>query len=93
MKKITVLLPYLFFSSAVIAVIIEYLFISSHFFYSHYLKYTLMIEIIFPILGIILGAFGKSGVQKIIAIILNSLYFILFSSLALLNLWILTFGK
>ncbi|EEL72719.1 hypothetical protein bcere0026_2480 [Bacillus mycoides] len=52
-----------------------------------------MIEIIFPILGIILGAFGKSGVQKIIAIILNSLYFILFSSLALLNLWILTFGK
>ncbi|QWG26419.1 hypothetical protein EXW58_01700 [Bacillus mycoides] len=93
MKKITVLLPYLFFSIAVIAVIIEYLFISSHFFYSHYLKYTLMIEIIFPTLGIILGAFGKSGVQKIIAIILNSLYFMLFSSLALLNLWILTFGK
>ncbi len=93
MKKITVLLPYLFFSIAVIAVIIEYLFISSHFFYSHYLKYTLIIEIIFPILGIILGAFGKSGVQKIIAIILNSLYFMLFSSLALLNLWILTFGK
>ncbi|EJR01623.1 hypothetical protein [Bacillus cereus] len=93
MKKITVLLSYLFFSIAVIAIIIEYLFISAHFFYSHYLKYTLMIEIIFPILGIILGAFGKSGVQKIIAIILNSLYFILFSSLALLNLWILTFGK
>ncbi|MEK7018462.1 hypothetical protein [Bacillus sp. FSL R9-9410] len=93
MKKITVLLSYLFFSIAVIAVIIEYLFISSHFFYSHYFKYTLMIEIIFPILGIILGAFGKSGVQKIIALILSSLYFILFSSLALLNLWILTFGK
>ncbi|WP_236736139.1 hypothetical protein [Bacillus mycoides] len=69
------------------------MFISSHFFYSHYLKYTLMIEIIFLILGIILGAFGKSGVQKIIAIILNSLYFIIFSFLGLLNLWILTFGK
>ncbi|MDM5237315.1 hypothetical protein QUF83_14410 [Bacillus cereus] len=88
MKKITVLLSYLFFSIAVIAVIIEYLFIPSH-----YLKCILMAEILFPILGIILGAFGKSGIQKIIAIILNSLYFILFSSLALLNVWIMTFGK
>ncbi len=52
-----------------------------------------MAEILFPILGIILGAFGKSGIQKIIAIILNSLYFIPFSSLALLNVWIITFGK
>ncbi|MFK4467882.1 hypothetical protein [Bacillus sp. RC252] len=52
-----------------------------------------MIEIMFPILGIILGEFGKLGAQKIIAIILNSLYFILFSSLGLLNLQILTFGK
>ncbi|MGG0728025.1 hypothetical protein, partial [Bacillus paramycoides] len=92
MKKRTMLLSYLFFSIAVIAVIIEYLFISSHFFYSHYFKYILVIEIMCPILGIILGAFGKPGVQKIISIILNSLYFILFSSLALLNLWILTFG-
>ncbi|MED1568448.1 hypothetical protein [Bacillus paramycoides] len=93
MKKRTMLLSYLFFSIAVIVVIIEYLFISSHFFYSHYFKYILVIEIMCPILGIILGVFGKPGVQKIIAIILNSLYFILFSSLALLNLWILTFGK
>ncbi|MFJ8356440.1 hypothetical protein [Bacillus paramycoides] len=93
MKKITVLLSYLCFSIAIIAVIIEYLFISSHFFHSHYFKYILMIEIMFPILGIILGAFGKSRAQKIIAIILNSLYFILFSSLASFNLWILTFGK
>ncbi|MGH0430181.1 hypothetical protein ACQVPL_13025 [Bacillus hominis] len=93
MKKITVLLSYLFFSIAVIAVIIEYLFIPSHFFYAHYLKYILLVEIMFPILGIILGTFGKSGMQNIIAIILNSLYFILFSSLALLNVWIMTFGK
>ncbi|PGM61505.1 hypothetical protein CN947_13925, partial [Bacillus cereus] len=91
MKKRTMLLSYLFFSIAVIVVIIEYLFISSHFFYSHYFKYILAPKIMCPILGIILGAFGKPGVQKIIAIILNSLYFILFSSLALLNLWILTF--
>ncbi|EJR56341.1 hypothetical protein IIO_05434 [Bacillus cereus VD115] len=93
MKKITMLLSYLFFSITVIAVMIEYLFISSHFFYSHFLKYILIIEIMFPILSIILGAVGKSGTQKIIAIILNSLYFILFSSLAVLNLWIMTFGK
>ncbi|PFU46934.1 hypothetical protein COK86_02260 [Bacillus cereus] len=71
---------------------IEYLFITSHFFYSHYVKYILMIEILCPILGITLASFRKSGTQKIIAIILNSLYFILFSSLAPFNLWILTFG-
>ncbi|PFM58550.1 hypothetical protein COJ48_26465 [Bacillus cereus] len=87
------MLSYVFFSIAVIAVMIEYLFISSHFFYSHYLKYILVIEIMCPIIGIILGALGKPGKQKIIVITLNSLYFILFSSLALLNLWISTFGK
>ncbi|PDZ38481.1 hypothetical protein CN520_16295 [Bacillus cereus] len=82
------LLSYLFFSIAVISVIIKYLFIASH-----YLKYILMIEIICPILSITLVALGKSETQKVIAIILNSLYFILFSSLALLNLWIIAFGK
>ncbi|MGQ4670498.1 hypothetical protein COL64_10115 [Bacillus toyonensis] len=93
MKKITMLLSYLFFSIAVIAIMIEYLFISSHFFYSHFLKYILIIEIMFPVLKYYFRAVGKSGTQKIIAIILNSLYFILFSFLALLNLWIMTFGK
>ena len=82
------LLSYLFFSIAVISVIIKYLFIASH-----YLKYILMIVIMCPILSITLVALGKSGTQKVIAIILNSLYFILFSSLALLNLWIIAFGK
>ncbi|MEW4216481.1 hypothetical protein Q0N59_20845 [Bacillus thuringiensis] len=82
------LLSYLFFSIAVISVIIKYLFIASY-----YLKYILMIEIMCPILSITLVALGKSGTLKVIAIILNSLYFILFSSLALLNLWIITFGK
>ncbi|WP_333727187.1 hypothetical protein [Bacillus cereus] len=82
------LLSYLFFSIAVISVIIKYLFIASH-----YLKYILMIVIICPILSITLVALGKSGTPKVIAIILNRLYFILFSSLALLNLWIIAFGK
>ncbi|EOQ20211.1 MULTISPECIES: hypothetical protein [Bacillus] len=82
------LLSYLFFSIAVISVIIKYLFIAPH-----YLKYILMIEIMCPILSITLATLGKSGTQKIITIILKSLYFILFSSVALLNLWIIAFGK
>ncbi|MGN4544089.1 hypothetical protein [Bacillus cereus group sp. MYBK95-2] len=82
------LLSYLFFSIAVISVIIKYLFIASH-----YLKYILMIEIMCPILRITLATLGKSGTQKIITIILKSLYFILFSSVALLNLRIIAFGK
>ncbi|HGH7181552.1 TPA: hypothetical protein ACJMKL_003771, partial [Bacillus luti] len=91
MKKITTFFSYLFLCIAIIAVIIEYLFISSHFFYSHYLKYILVVEITFPIIGMILGALGESGKQKIIPITLNSLVFILFSSLGLLNLWIMAF--
>ncbi|GAB6653457.1 hypothetical protein bcgnr5415_42560 [Bacillus cereus] len=82
------LLSYLFFSIAVISVIIKYLFIASH-----YLKYILMIEIMCPILSITLATLGKSGTQKIITIILKNLYFILFSSVALLNLRIIAFGK
>ncbi|UIJ66602.1 hypothetical protein LW858_28180 [Bacillus cereus] len=82
------LLSYLFFSIAVISVIIKYLFIASH-----YLKYILMIEIMCPILSITLATLGKSETQKIITIILKSLYFILFSSVALLNLRIIAFGK
>ncbi|MDF9456523.1 hypothetical protein P5837_23360 [Bacillus cereus] len=82
------LISYLFFSIAVISVIIKYLFIASH-----YLKYILMIEIMCPILSITLATLGKSGTQKIITIILKSLYFILFSSVALLNLRIIAFGK
>ncbi|KMP77672.1 hypothetical protein ABEX67_04350 [Bacillus wiedmannii] len=67
---------------------IKYLFISSHF-----LKYILLVEITFPIIEIILGTLGKPRKQKIIAITLNSLIFILFSSLGLLNLWIMILGK
>ncbi|WP_410993998.1 hypothetical protein [Bacillus cereus] len=87
-KERTWLLSYLSFSIAVISVIIKYLFIASH-----YLKYILMIEIMCPILSITLATLGKSGTQKIITIILKSLYFILFSSVALLNLRIIAFGK
>ncbi|MES5868586.1 hypothetical protein [Bacillus cereus group sp. RP32] len=88
MKKRTTLFSYLFLFIAVFAVMIEYLFISSHFF-----KYILVVEITFPIITIILGTLGKPRKQKIIASTLNNLYSILFTSLASFNLWIMTFSK
>ncbi len=51
-----------------------------------------MIEIMCPILSITLATLGKSGTQKIITIILKSLLHS-FSSVALLNLRIIAFGK
>ncbi|OTY60155.1 hypothetical protein BK748_08780 [Bacillus thuringiensis serovar graciosensis] len=54
----------LFLFITVIAVMIEYLFISFLFFYSHYFKYILVVEIKFPIKGIIVGALGKTGKQN-----------------------------
>ena len=92
MQKL-IMWSYVFFLIAIIAAIIQSSFIGSHFFYNHYLKSILIIEIISPIIGIVLGSFGKAGKLKQIAIILNSLFFILFSLLAFLNLWIVTFGK
>ncbi|PGE00876.1 hypothetical protein, partial [Bacillus wiedmannii] len=74
MKKRTTLFSYLFLFIAVFAVMIEYLFISSHFF-----EYILVVEITFPIITIILETLGKPRKQKIIASTLNSLYFILFT--------------
>ncbi|WIY61611.1 hypothetical protein [Bacillus arachidis] len=92
MQKLTKL-SYLFLFIAVTAAVIESSFITSHFFYYHYFKPILLIEIISPIIGIILSSFGKPGKRKQIAIILNSLFFLIFSFLALLNLWIISFGK
>ncbi|MBO1582167.1 hypothetical protein [Bacillus sp. XF8] len=92
MQKL-IILSYLFFLIAVTAVIIQSSFITSHFFYVHYFKSILLVEIISPIIGIILGLFGKAGKPKQIAIVLHSLFFICFSLLASLNLWIITFGK
>ncbi|PEF75895.1 hypothetical protein [Bacillus pseudomycoides] len=78
------------FFIAVTGAIIESSFITSHYFYYHYFKPILLVEIISLIIGIVLGSFGK---PKQITIILNSLFFVLLSFLALLNLWITTFGK
>lgn len=71
-KKITTLFSYLFLFIAVTAVILECLFISSHYFYSHYLKHILVIEIMCPTACIILATPSKPGKQKVIAITLNN---------------------
>jgi len=84
---------YLFLFLAVITQISDFIFSSSVFYYNHYLNFTLLIVIVSPIIGIILGSFGKRGNYKLIAIVLNVGFFISFSLLALLNLWIITFGK
>lgn len=84
---------YLFLFIAVITQIIDFIFSSSAFYYNHYLKFTLFIIIVSPIIGIILGGLGKRGKYKLIAILLNAAFFVSFSLLALLNLWIITFGK
>lgn len=88
-------LSYVFFSIAVIAKIIETAFRTSDFFSSHYLNFTLLIVIVSPFVGIILAPFGKGRNPKwiAIAIALNSIFLFLVSPLALLNLWIINFGK
>ena len=75
------------FSIAVISVIIKYLFIASH-----YLKYILMIEIMCPILSITLATLGKSEHKNHYYYFKESLLHS-FSSVALLNLRIIAFGK
>jgi hypothetical protein len=47
----------------------------------------------FPVIGGILGTFGKSGKHKSLAIAANILYFCVVSPLELLNLLILAFGN
>ena len=88
---------YLFFFIAVIIQIIDFIFSSSElnreFYYNNFLQLTLLVLIVSPIIGIILGSFGKRGKHKLIAIALNALFFVSISLLAILNFWIITFGK
>jgi hypothetical protein len=87
------ILSFLFLSIGVIAKISGYLFISSDIFYYSFLKFTLLLAVVCPIIGVILGTFGNKGKQKHIAIASNIVFLCIFSPLALLNLLILTFGK
>ena len=86
-------ISYLFLFIAVIAKIIDFIFFSSAFYYNHYLYFTLLIVGVCPIIGFFLGLFGKRGNHKLIAIALNVVFFVSFSLLALLNLFVFTFGK
>lgn len=80
---------YLFLYLAAVAKIVEVTFITSGFFYNHLVKITLVIAMVSPIIGLILGIADS----KRTAISLNICFFVIFSPLALLNFWILTFGK
>lgn len=92
MDKINVF-SYLFVTIAVVAKIIESTFITSHYFYSHYLSITLIFIIVSPILGVIFGSYANKGISKKLGIILNITCFFLFAPLAILNFWIINFGK
>ena len=87
------MLSYLFFAIAVTAQIVDVLFSSSQYFYTHYLQLTLLLIAVSPLIGIILGILGKWGNHKVIAIGLNLIFFISISLLATLNFLIMTFGK
>lgn len=86
-------LSYLFFFIALITQIIDFGFSSSDYYYDHYLQLTLFVLAVSPIIGVILGIFGKKGNHRLIAIASNALFFAAVAPLALLNFWIMTFGK
>lgn len=84
---------YLFFFIAVITQITDIIFSSSNYYYNHFLQLILIVLVISPLIGIILGFFGEKGNYRLGAIALNAVFFVAISLLALLNLWIMTFGK
>ena len=91
------ILSYMFFFIAVITQIIDFIFSSSElnyeFYYNNFIQLTLLILIVSPIIGIILGLFGKRGKHRVIVIALNAVFFVFISLLAIINFWIITFGK
>lgn len=87
------LLSYLFLFIAIATQLLDYILAPSLFYYNNYVQFTLFIIGVSPIIGMILGLFGKKGDYKKFAIGLNIVFFVVFSLLALLNFWIITFGK
>ena len=88
-------LSYLFFTFTVAAKIVETIFSSSHYFYYHYFNITLITVMVCPLIGFILACLGGIGKPKkmVIAIVINGICLFLLSPLALLNFWIINFGK
>ena len=88
---------YIFLFIAVTIQVFDFIFSSSElnreFYYNNFLQLTLLVLVVSPIIGIIFGLYGKRGNLRLIAIALNTVFFVSFSLLALLNLWIITFGK
>ncbi|MDN7240656.1 hypothetical protein QWY14_02590 [Planococcus sp. N028] len=87
---------YLFFFIAIIILVIvyffEYILGSPNYFYTHFLEWTLLGIILFPIIGVMLGLSGEKGNLRLMAIALNTLFFIAFAPLALWKLWITFYG-
>lgn len=89
---------YLVFFIALVAQIIDYLIeyviksIDQNYYYDHFLQWTLLLIVGGPIIGIVLALYAKRGNHRWIAIALNVSILIAFGPLALLNLWIMTFG-
>ncbi|MCM3745529.1 hypothetical protein M3193_15485 [Sporosarcina luteola] len=92
-----IIFSYAFFFIAVTTQIIDLIFSSSElnreYYYNNLLQFALLVLIVSPITGIVLGLFAKRGKHKLIAIALNAIFFVSISLVALVNLWIITFGK
>lgn len=89
---------YLVFIMALAAQITDYIIeyaiksIAQNYYYDYFLQWTLLIIVGGPIIGLLLALYAKRGNHRWIAIVLNASILIAFGPLALLNLWIMTFG-
>ncbi|KOF08833.1 hypothetical protein AC739_18050 [Planococcus glaciei] len=83
---------FMFFFIALIAQLIDFICSGSIYFYNHFLQWILLVIVVSPIIGFALGLYDRGRLGSIAAL-LNLLFFLAFGLLALLNFWILTFGK
>ncbi|MGK7377592.1 hypothetical protein ACSFXN_07095 [Planococcus sp. 1R117A] len=84
---------YVFFFIALTTQIIDFKMGGSDYYYHHFLQLALLVIVGCPIIGIVLGLYGKRGNLRLITLALNAVFFITCAPLAVLNLWIMTFGK
>lgn len=87
-----VFFSYVLFFISFTAQMIDFIFAGSDYFYSHFLQWMLLMIGVSPFIGFVLALYG-SGKFRIIAVVLNLFFFVAFGLLALLNFWIMTFGK
>ena len=88
----SVIFSYAFFVIALTAQIIDFMYSGSDYFYNHFLQWILLVIGVSPIIGFGFGLYERGSLGSI-AFALNLLFFIAFGLLALLNFWIMAFGK